>query len=161
MVSMDDVKAIYLLEELADQLQEKICPMSEIRQYKEREVIFEEGDRAENFYMLKRGKILLEVEVAKQIIISLGSIKSGYSFGWSALIPGSTHTSYAVCSEPCEVLIIPGDKFLALLKEDNSSGYRFMNEVMKILKNRLDRRTGQFLKVMTKHPDIQKLLGLE
>ena len=161
MVSMDDVKAIYLLEELADNLQEKICPMSEIRQYKEREVIYEEGDRAENFYMLKRGKILLEVEVAKQIIISLGSIKSGYSFGWSALIPGSTHTSYAVCSEPCEVLIIPGDKFLALLKEDNSSGYRFMNEVMKILKNRLDRRTGQFLKVMTKHPDIQRLLGLE
>ncbi len=160
MVFMEDVKTIFLLEGLKDQILEKICPMSEIRQFREREVIFEEGDRAENFYMLKRGKLLLEVEVAKQIIISLGSIKSGYSFGWSALIPGSSHTSYAVCTEPCEVLIIPGNKFLELLKEDHASGYRFMNEVMKILKNRLDRRTGQFLKVMTKHPDIQKLLGL-
>ena len=110
--------------------------------------------------MLKNGKILLEVEVAKQIIISLGSIKSGYSFGWSALIPGSSHTTYAVCSEPCEVLIIPGNNFIELLKEDYTAGYRFMSEVMKVLKNRLDRRTGQFLKVMTKHPDIQKLLGL-
>ena len=160
MVSMEDVKAIYLFEGLSDQLLEKICPLTESRQFKEREVIFEEGDRAENFCMLKKGKILLEVEVAKQIIISLGSIKSGYSFGWSSLIPGSSHTSYAVCTEPCEVLITPGNKFLELLKEDHTSGYLFMREVMKILKNRLDRRTGQFLKVMTKHPDIQKLLGL-
>jgi CRP-like cAMP-binding protein len=160
MVSMEDIKAIYILEGLPDQILEKICPMSEKQQFKEREVIFEEGDRADNFYLLKKGKILLEVEVAKQIIISLGSIKSGYSFGWSSLIPGSSHTSYAVCTEPCEVLITPGNKFLELLNEDHTSGHLFMSEVMKILKNRLDRRTGQFLKVMTKHPDIQKLLGL-
>jgi CRP/FNR family cyclic AMP-dependent transcriptional regulator len=160
MASMEEIKAVYLIADLTDEILEKIQPMTEIRQFKEREVIYEEGDKAENFYCLKRGKILLEVEVSKQIIISLGSIKSGYSFGWSALISGSSHTSYAVCTEPCEVLIIPGNKFLELLKEDHASGYRFMNGVMKILKNRLDRRTGQFLKVMTKHPDIQKLLGL-
>jgi len=160
MASMDEIKAVYLIADLTDEILEKIQPMTEIRQFKEREVIYEEGDKAENFYSLKRGKILLEVEVSKQIIISLGSIKSGYSFGWSALIPGSSHTSYAVCTEPCEVLITPGNKLLELLNEDHTSGYRLMNEAMKILKNRLDRRTGQFLKVMTKHPDIQKLLGL-
>ena len=154
MVSLEDIKAIYLLEGLPDPMLEKISPIFEKRTFKEREVIYEEGDRADNFYMLKNGKILLEVEVAKQIIISLGSIKSGYSFGWSALIPGSSHTTYAVCSEPCEVLIIPGNNFIELLKEDHTSGYQFMSEVMKVLKNRLDRRTGQFLKVMTKPPDI-------
>ena len=160
MVSMEDIKAIYLLADLTDQILEEMSSMTELRQFKEREVIYEEGDSAENFYMLKRGKILLEVEVSKQIIISLGSIKSGYSFGWSALIPDSKHTSYAVCTEPCDVLITPGEKFLDLLNKDHAMGFVFMEGVMKILKNRLDRRTGQFLKVMTKHPDIQKLLGL-
>ena len=160
MVSMEDIKAISLVANLTDQIREKMRPITELRQFKEREVIYEEGERAENFYMLKRGKILLEVEVSKQIIISLGSIKSGYSLGWSALIPDSKHTSYAVCTEPCDVLMIPGRKFLDLLNEDHSMGFVFMEGVMKILKNRLDRRTGQFLKVMTKHPDIQKLLGL-
>ena len=114
MVSMEDIKAIYLLADLTDQIREKMRPITEFRQYQEREVIYEEGERAENFYMLKRGKILLEVEVSKQIIISLGSIKSGYSFGWSALIPDSKHTSYAVCTEACDVLTIPGKKFLDL-----------------------------------------------
>jgi CRP/FNR family cyclic AMP-dependent transcriptional regulator len=161
MVSIEDINAMYLLERLSNGLKEQLSPITEIRCYKEREVIFEEGDRAENFYILKKGKVLLEVEVSKSIIISLGSIKSGYSFGWSSLIPGSAHTSYAVCAEPCDVMLIPGKQFLGMLDEDHPSGYRFMTEVMKILKNRLDRRTGQFLKVMTKHPDIQRLLGLQ
>ena len=160
MVSMEDIKAIYLLASLTDQMQEKICPMGEMRQFKEREVVYQEGDSAEYFYMLKKGKILLEVEVASMIIISLGSIKSGYSFGWSALIPGSNHTSYAVCTDPCDVLMVPGNAFVELLKQDHTMGYRVMEETMKILKNRLERRTGQFIKVMSKHPDIQQLLGL-
>ncbi|MBW2066075.1 MAG: cyclic nucleotide-binding domain-containing protein [Deltaproteobacteria bacterium] len=160
MVSMEDIRKIYLMEGLTDEMLEKLCPIVEKRQYKEREVIYREGDKAEYFYMLKRGKILLEVEVSAMIIISLGSIKSGYSFGWSSLIPGSTHTSYAICSDPCEILYTPGEQFLALLREDHTMGFIIMESIMKILKGRLDRRTGQFLKVMKKHPDIQKLLGL-
>ena len=160
MVSMEDIKAIDLFADLTEQMQEKICPMTELRQFDERDVVYEEGDKAKNFYMLKRGKILQEVEVSKQIIISIGSIKSGYLFGWSALIPGSAHASYALCAEPCDVLVTPGAKFLNLLKTDHTMGYRIMEGVMEILKKRLDQRTGQFLKVMSKHPDIQKLLGL-
>ena len=160
MVSIDDLKRIYLLQNLSDEMLARIVPMAQVHFYKERDVVLEEGQKAERFYMLKQGKILLEVEVSNMIIISLGSIKSGYSFGWSALIPGSSHTSYAVCSEPCEVISVHGSGFLGLLHQDHTMGFVIMESVVKILKNRLERRTGQFLKVMSKHPDIQKLLGL-
>lgn len=160
MVTIEDLRNIYLLQNLSDEMLGRMLPMVHAYQFKEREVIFEEGERADNFYMLKRGKILLEVEISEAIIISLGSIKSGYSFGWSALIPGSSYTSYAVCTEPCDVLSVPGNSFLGLLHQDHTMGYILMESVVKILKNRLERRTGQFLKVMSKHPDIQKLLGL-
>ena len=161
MVTVEDLKGINLLGGLTDQMLEKIPPITELHQFKEREVIFEEGAKADTFYLLKRGKILLQVELTEMIIISLGSIKSGYSFGWSALLPGSgsSYTSYAVCAEPCEVLTMPGDRFLDLLNNDHTMGYRVMDAMAKILKNRLERRTEQFLKVMSKHPDIQKLLG--
>ena len=102
----------------------------------------------------------MEVEISETITISLGSIKTGYSFGWSALLSGSFYTSYAVCAEPCEVLAIPGDKFLDLIEMDRDMGYRIMKFVSVTLKGRLEKRTGQFLKVMSKHPDIQRLLGL-
>jgi len=160
MFSAEELKGIYLLADLNEQMLEKFFPFFQPLQFNEGDIIFEEGEKAENFYCLKRGKILLEVEISETITISLGSIKKGYSFGWSALLPGSFHTSYAVCAEPCEVLAIPGDKFLDLLEGDRDMGYRIMKFVSMTLKGRLEKRTGQFLKVMSKHPDIQRLLGL-
>ena len=160
MVSIEDLKKIRLLQNLKDEMLEKIPPLIEVKHFKEKDMVFKEGDKSEYFFMLKQGKILLEVEITEIIIISLGSIKSGYSFGWSALLGSASHASYAVCSEPCEVLAIPGERFLGLLNEDHTMGYQIMQEVSKILKNRLERRTGQFIKVMSKHPDIQTLLGL-
>ena len=160
MVSLEDLRKIYLLQNLSDAMLERILPLVKEHHFNERDVVFNEGQKAEKFYMLKQGKLLLEVEVSEMIIISLGSIKSGYSFGWSALIPGSSHTSYAVCSEPCECYSVNGSSFLGVLQQDHTMGYILVEGVVKILKNRLERRTDQFLKVMAKHPDIQKLLGI-
>ena len=160
MVSLADLKKIYILDSLTDEMLKKMQSVCQLHLFGERDVIFREGQKAENFYMLLKGKLLLEVEVSETIMISLGAIKSGYSFGWSALLSGASHTSYAICSEPCEVLSIPGRKFQDLLNEDHIMGYKIMEIVSKILKNRLERRTSQFLKVMSKHPDLQKLLGL-
>ena len=160
MVSVEDLRRILLFEDLPGPMLEKLLPMVQMESFEERQIIYEAGSAADRFYSLRRGKVLLEAELAPTLIISLGSIKPGYSFGWSALRPGATHSSYAVCAEPCEVFVMPGDKFLALLDSDTTMGYRVMQKVAAILEGRLDRRTGQFLKVITKHPEIGALLGL-
>jgi CRP-like cAMP-binding protein len=161
MVSIEDLKTIIFLQRLTNRMLEKITPHIQIRQFDEKDVIFEEDEWAEDFFMLKRGKILLEVELARGVIISLGTVKTGFSLGWSALLENeSKYTSYAVCVEPCEVFSIPGHRFRELLDQDHDMGYLVTQGVVRIMKNRLQRRTGQFLKVMSKHPDIQKLLGL-
>ncbi len=160
MVTVQDLKNILMFQNLNDDFLNQLIPFIQHHEFKENQVIFKEGDKAEDFYMLKRGKILLEVEVSELIIISLGSIKNGYSFGWSALIPGAHYTSYAVCVEPSEVLSIKGEKFLEIINQDSYQASILLYDIFKILKNRLQRRTEQFLKVMSKHPDIQKLLGL-
>lgn len=158
MVTIEELRKINLLQDLTDEMLEKVIAVARPLRFREKDVIFEEGNRAEYFYMLKRGKILLEMDISDRIDISLGSIKSGYSFGWSALLSNSSHASRAVCAEPCDVVAIPGEKLRALLEGDHTMGYRVMELTAKILKNRLERRTGQLLKVMAKHPDMQKLL---
>lgn len=158
MVSIDELRKIFLLQNLTDKMLEKMVPQTRLLQFGEREIIFEEGMKAENFYMLKKGKVLLEVEVSKRLTISLGSIKSGYSFGWSALLSGPSHTSHAVCTEPSDVFAIPGEKLRDILEGTPLMGYRVMAFAATILKNRLERRTSQLLKVIANHPDMQKLL---
>jgi CRP-like cAMP-binding protein len=160
MVSIEDLKKISVLANLTQPMLEKIRSLMELKLFGERQVIFEEGQEADYFYMLLKGKVILEVEASEVIMISLEAVKPGYSFGWSALLPGLKYSAYAICVEPCEVMAFPGDRFLELLDEDHTIGYKFMERVAGALERRVERRTGQFLKVMSKHPDLQKLMGL-
>lgn len=160
MASVEDLKRILLFENLTDGMLEQLLPLVQTESFEERQIIYEPGKAADRFYSLTRGKVLLEVELAPTLIISLGAIKPGYSFGWSTLLPSASHTSYAVCAEPCEMFIVAGDKFLELLDRDHTMGYLIMQKAAGILENRLERRTAQFLKVITKHPEIGALLGL-
>ena len=104
MVSLQDLKGIALFEDLTGGMLEKLLPIAQSESMDDRHIVYEAGSPADNFYSLKRGKVLLEAELAPEFILSVGAIKPGYSFGWSALFPANTHTSYAVCAEPSETL---------------------------------------------------------
>ena len=157
MVSAQELKKIYLVRHLDEAELEKIRPLCSIRIFSEKAVIFEQGQYADGFYMLLKGKVLLEVELTENIMISLGSVKPGYSFGWSSLFTGSKYTTSALCSEPCEVISLPADKLIDLMDKDPVLGYKLMKGALEILRNRLAKRTDQFLKILRMHPDMQAL----
>jgi CRP-like cAMP-binding protein len=160
MVSIEDLKRIVLFQNLTDQMLEKLLPFVQAESFGERGIIYEAGDAATHFYSLSRGKVLLEAELAPTLIISLGAIKPGYSFGWAAFKPSASHTTYAVSTEQSEIFVISRDKYLEVLDRNETMGYLVMRNATRILENRLERRTGQFLKVISKHPEIGRLLGL-
>ncbi|UCD87682.1 MAG: Crp/Fnr family transcriptional regulator [Desulfobacterales bacterium] len=160
MVSAKDLKGIALFEDLTDGMLDKLAPLVQAESFDERQMIYEVGNPADRFYSLKRGKVLLEAELAPAVIISLGSIKPGYSFGWSALRPPASYATYAVCAEPSDIYLVPGVKLLELLDGDHTMGYLVMQKAARILENRLERRSQQFLKVISKHPEIGALMGL-
>lgn len=160
MTSVEDLKKILLFESLTDRMLEQLIPIVQVQSFEGRQIIFETGSPASHFYSLRRGKVLLEAELASLIIISLGAIKPGYSFGWAALRKEVVHSSMAVCAEPSEIFIMPKDELFNLFERDHNMGFLVMRKAADILENRLERRTAQFLKVITKHPDIAELLGL-
>jgi CRP-like cAMP-binding protein len=160
MVSIDDLKGIALFEGLTKTMLERLLPVTQIESFEERQIIFEEGATADLFFSVKRGKVLLEAELAPAVIISLGALKPGYSFGWASLFPNATHRSYAVCAEPSDIISIPSQALVKEFESDSIMGFLIMQKSAQILENRLERRTAQFLKVITKHPEIGALLGL-
>lgn len=156
MASIDELKQIYLLQNLEKQMLERLAPLAQIKQYEEKDVIFEEGQAADNFFMLVSGKVLLKVDISAAVTISLGAVKPGYSFGWSSLL-GLDYTSQAACAEPCEVLLIKGAAFKEVMDSDHTMGYQVMEGVVRILENRLKRRTEQFIKTLRKQMEIWDL----
>ena len=84
--------------------------MIDIFHFDEREVIIREGEKGTRFYLLKRGKVLLEKRISDKLSFSAGSVKPGYSFGWSAMLEEGNYTLDAIAAEPCEIYSIKGEK---------------------------------------------------
>ncbi|MEJ2135322.1 MAG: cyclic nucleotide-binding domain-containing protein [Desulfofustis sp.] len=157
MVSRSDIKDIVIFKYLNDEMIAKLLTEMELLRFGEGEMIFRSGETADMFYSLKRGKILLEQRVLEKVTISVGSVKPGYSFGWSALLGDQKFTVDTVCGEPCEVLSIRAATLFEMIEEDYEMGYRLMHRLLHMVRRRLDGRTELLLKVILDHPDIQKL----
>ena len=157
MVTTDDLKNIAIMTHLKDDMLDRIVSITDILQFEDQEIIFRQGDIADRFYMVKRGKVLLEQRIAEKITVSVGSIKPGFAFGWSTMIEEGIYTTDAVCAEPCEIISMRGSKIRALCEKDPYMGYLLTRRLLVILKKRYDHRTEQFITVIKHDPDMKDL----
>jgi len=157
MVTRSDVKDIVILSYLTDDMIQKLLPEIELLRFGEGEIIFRRGDSADMFYSLKRGKILLEQRISEKVTISMGTVKVGFSFGWSALLGDEKFSLDTVCGEPCEILTIRAKSLFQLIEQDYQMGYILMHRLLHMVRRRLDGRTELLLNVITDQPAIHNL----
>ncbi|BBD08025.1 Crp/Fnr family transcriptional regulator [Desulfovibrio ferrophilus] len=155
MISIDDLKNVPLLQGLPDQVFEKLLKIAQLESVKEGDVVYDAEQEAENLYMVKNGKVVLESDLMEGTAVTLASIKPGYIFGWYGMIPSSHHSMRAVATTDSDLIVLPGYELRMFMDDDHTFGYQFMNKIFMLMKLRLDRRTSQFLKVLAKHPDLQ------
>ncbi len=157
MVTTEDLKKIVIMTHLKDDMLDRIISITDFLKFEDQETVFRQGDIANRFYMVKRGKVLLEQRIAEKVTVSVGSIKPGFAFGWSTMIEEGYYTTDAVCAEPCEIFSMRGNKLRALCEKDPYMGYLLSLRLLVILKKRYDHRTEQFIKVIKHDPDMKDL----
>ena len=138
----------------------RLKPHIQIARYKEGDVVFKEGDSPDRLYMIKTGKVLLEKKISNNVMVSLGSVKPRYSFGWSAIFE-SPYTVFAVCAEDSEIYYINNHKMIALMNEDHSMGYHMTRVLSKIIKDRMDRMEEQFLRAIKENSDFKEIIDTD
>jgi CRP/FNR family cyclic AMP-dependent transcriptional regulator len=151
------LKKMVVFRGLTDEMLERLIPVTEIRQYDEGEIVFRENDFADRFYLLLRGKMLLEQRISPTATVSLGAIKPGYSFGWSAFFESGAFTLDTICAEDCEVFCIDREDLLSVMEENQEMRRILTQNLARIIKHRLDHRTIQLLRVIKNHPDMHQL----
>ena len=133
---------------------ERFLGLAEPRDFDTGQTIHEMGRPAETFWLLLDGKALLQVRMPPDVIVSLGSLKPGYCFGFSALTPGARHDRSVVAAQPCRTLAVPGEALLRLIQETPAFGVPFLLAMYRLVNDRLTLRTSQFLTLLTRHPDL-------
>ena len=101
------------------------------------ELIFREGDPANRFFLILKGKVALEARVKGAEAVLVESIGAGDVLGWSWLVEPYVWHFNARVVEPTEAIFFDGTWMRELYEEDGSLGYEMMRRVAAVMLQRL------------------------
>jgi CRP-like cAMP-binding protein len=116
-------------------------------------VLFREGGPNDNLYLVRSGRIALEMSVPGRGAVRILTIGPGGMAGWSALLdPRKKMTTSAVALEDSEVVAAPAGRLLALCEADHEFGFHLMRQMAGSLSKRLVATRLQLLDLFSHTP---------
>ncbi|MFC1813044.1 Crp/Fnr family transcriptional regulator [Thermodesulfobacteriota bacterium] len=133
MVEASDLIKLELFGVFLKKQLEELATVTEEKNYKKKEMIYQQGDRANHFYIITRGLIsLVEFQPGDKVGIVFEERGQGEVFGCASFMKPRNHTLTAMCVEDSEVLVIETDKLIDLFEKDPDVGYKFMKNINQI-----------------------------
>jgi CRP-like cAMP-binding protein len=101
-------------------------------------VLFTEGDRAENLYILVEGEFDLQYTLSSGERRTVDTLVAGDLIVWSALVEPYRCTATGTTRTACRLISIQGQKLRALCETDHDLGYRMLISLTTLLASRLE-----------------------
>ena len=158
MVGIDTLKKIHFLENLSDEILEKVAAIAQLETFDEEAILVRQDQNQHLIYMLASGKIFLNCRSGSGKALTLDELSPGQTFGVSALIGDgeSVATFTAICAEECTVITLSGDEMIQLFEKDYKLGHILMQQVVELFKSKMNKHTRQFLHSLAIHPAMAK-----
>jgi CRP-like cAMP-binding protein len=150
-VSTQTLQEISFLRDFAYEQLKQIADISQLRSFNKNEVLFDEGQRADNLYLVVTGSVLLEVGGADIGCKHILTIEKGELFGWSSQTEDRRYAAKAVATEPLQVVQIDGARMRNICDSDPRFGYEFLRRTMSALSKRLVATWKQLADVYVPH----------
>ena len=113
----------------------EVMKISVTESHEENDVLFQEGDSADQFYILLKGHVKLSLRETTHVVYAVSN--AGEAFGWSSLINRDAYSASAECMSPTKLLKFEKEKLQAVLEKDTASGLLFFKRLAELLGNRL------------------------
>jgi CRP/FNR family transcriptional regulator, cyclic AMP receptor protein len=102
------------------------------------ELIFRQGHEAEHFYLIRAGKIALEMPVPGRGSVTIQTLGAGEILGWSWLVPPYKWRFDGRAAETTRAIVFDGNCLRKKCEEDHELGYELQKRVIAILGEHLD-----------------------
>jgi len=120
--------------------------------FKRDQYLFREGEEASQFYMIREGKVALEIPTERRSRLIIQTIGKGEVLGWSWLIPPYRWHFDARAVEPTRAIALDGKCLRGKSEQDHNLGYELLKRFSDIIVERLDATRVQLLDVYRAHP---------
>jgi len=156
MIEKEILKQAKLFSELQSQELEEILKITKEIVYKKGDIIFLQGDRSTELYLLTKGEIEIQIRIAPQIADSTVYIVKPYDIlGEFAFVDPKPRAATARCNSNCILAMIKREDFEELVKKYPIIGLQCYKSLAQLLSERL-RRMDDYLKDI-----FVRSLGLE
>jgi CRP-like cAMP-binding protein len=115
--------------------------------FEEDELLFREGDAADTFYFLRRGRVALELHAAGRGDLTIETVETGDVVGWSWLFPPYRCVFDARAVEPVRAVAFDGACLRGKCEEDPALGYELMKRFAQVMIDRLQHARVRLLDV--------------
>jgi CRP/FNR family transcriptional regulator, cyclic AMP receptor protein len=102
------------------------------------EFVFQEGQEANTFYLIREGRVALEVVFPGRGAVTIQTLEGGEMLGWSWLIPPYSWRFDARAVETTRAIALDGKCLRGKCEEDHELGYELVKQVASSLGQRLD-----------------------
>jgi CRP-like cAMP-binding protein len=120
-------------------------------QFEEGENIFAEGSPANRFYLILKGKVVLESEMADRNTIPVQTLGPGDDLGWSWLFPPYSMHFSARALEPTTTIFFYGTRLREQCDEDHELGYQLMKRIAEVATKCFHATQTQLMEYIDKH----------
>ena len=123
---------------LGDRYAEQLAGCSQTIGFEAGESLFREGEPADVFYVVRRGRVALELFVPGRGALTIETVDAGEVVGWSWLFPPYTWHFDARASAPVRAVAVDGACIREKCDRDPGLGYELMQRFSAVLLERLN-----------------------
>jgi CRP-like cAMP-binding protein len=114
------------------------------------EMIFREGEPADKFYIVRSGRVAVEILVPGHGPITVETVEAGEVIGWSWLFEPYVRRFNARSVELTRVIAMDGKCLRGKCDRDTALGYELMRRFARIMQDRLQAMLLQLIDVYAK-----------
>jgi CRP/FNR family transcriptional regulator, cyclic AMP receptor protein len=111
------------------------------------EFLFKEGQEAAASYLLREGRVALEIDVPGRGAVQIQTVEAGEVLGWSWLYPPYRWQFDARAVEPVRAFALDGNCLRAKCEADHDLGYEVVKRLLYQVHVRLERTRMQLLDI--------------
>lgn len=101
-------------------------------------IVFQHGEAAQRFFVIRRGRIIVEIPAIEGPSIRVQSLGPGEVLGWSWLLPPYEWSFQARAEEDAELLELDGERVRKRCEAEPSFGYDIIKRFSTLMSTRLE-----------------------
>lgn len=135
--TIEELKNVRFFDDYTEEQLKTIIGISSIKEFKVKEILFEQYDELQELYILLAGCLSLGISISNDKRIRLGTLQDGELFSWSAVFTPYISTAWVMATCPTKVVAIDAKKLSHEFAKNCEFGFITMSKIAQTISRRL------------------------